>query len=116
MRSTNLLNFSYESKLHTHTDTHGHTHGHTRTHTHTHKCLCVCASDLHNIENTSITHLFRSNGVKVVVFKQKLHNISMTIQGCPVEHSVTFAVSAMKQGLHFGGQVVNGVDMATLCC
>ena len=71
---------------------------------------------MHTPKSTSNTHLVNSSDVQVVFFNDKLYHFSLAFLGCPVEHGVTFMISAIEQSLHLGGQAPNGTDMATLCC
>ena len=86
---------------------------------HTYPLTCTHTYVLHShmdLEQTQSTHLVISSRIQSVIVKDKLHHCSMTFLGCPVEHCVTFMISAMQQSLHLGGQAPDGTGMATLCC
>ena len=61
------------------------------------------------------THLVTGSWVQVVLVKDKLDYLCVAFLSCPVDHCVSKVVRAVEQRLHFGGQVADGVDMATPC-
>ena len=61
-------------------------------------------------------HLVTSSGVQLVVINDDTHYFSMTFLSCPVEHCISFGVSAMEERFNSRDQVVDGTDMATPCC
>ena len=61
------------------------------------------------------THLVTCGWIQVVLFNYKFHHISMAVLSCTVDHVVSIIIRAVEQQLHFGGQVADGVDMATRC-
>ena len=53
--------------------------------------------------------------VQIKLINENLHSFSMSSLSCTVDHGVFMMASAVEQRLHFGGQVTDGVDMATPC-
>ena len=60
-------------------------------------------------------HLVTSGGVQVVLVEQETDHFIMSFLSCPVDHGVSMVVNIVEHGVHFGGQVADGVDMATPC-
>ena len=61
------------------------------------------------------THLVTSSRVQLVVPYYKLHHVSMSFLRSKVDHVVSVIISAMEQGFHSGGQVLDRFDLATRC-
>ena len=70
------------------------------------------------LQNTCMsyhTHLDTSSGVQLVLVNGQLHNFSMTVLSCHMQHGETIVVSTVVQRLHLGSHVLNSADMATRC-
>ena len=61
------------------------------------------------------THLGTSSGVQLVLVDGQLHNFSMTVLSCHMQHGETMVLSTVVQRLHLGSHVLNRADMATRC-
>ena len=61
------------------------------------------------------THLGMRIGVQLVLIDDNPHQFSMAFLSCQVQHGETEVLSAVEQGLHFGREVLDSADMATLC-
>ena len=61
------------------------------------------------------THLVTSSRVQLVVPYYKLHHVSMSFLRPTMDHVVSVIISAMEQGFHSGGQVLDRFDLATRC-
>ena len=64
---------------------------------------------------SSSIHLVTDGGVQLELVNDQPDHISMALLSCSVDHGPSTIVRAVEQRLHHGGQVVDGVDMATPC-
>ena len=77
----------------------------------THNELCIARGHA----EIWYAHLVTSSGIQLELLNDKLCHFSMATQSCPVEHSIAITICAVEQGVHFGCQVLNGIDVATCC-
>ena len=61
------------------------------------------------------THHVTSSRVQIVVLHYKLHHVSMSSLSCPMGHCASIIITAMEQGFHSGGQILDHSNMAPCC-
>ena len=64
---------------------------------------------------SSCAYLVPGSRIQLELVNDQPDHLGMAVLSCPVDHGPSTIGCAVEQWLHIRGQVVDGVDMATLC-